>query len=741
MGIHRPDLLPQPLHTPIPDYHHPASLSSPRLFPGMSPQSLHAPNRDTQALPDLPAQSVQTPLPDHLDSAPPLLPTAIPGLLPQNLQTPDGSGKDPQTLVPDPLPQPVQTPLPDHLDSAPPLSPTPLPGLPLQSKHAPGRSGKGKELCLSLLLLVLVTMWIGAPITYVLLKWNQGPLLALVEGILAFGGLNLLDPLILKLEKNTPWMRATYSRLETWLSRRRAPEASRTHRTLTTKRLWRSISIAGLISLLLLTLVDPSLPQLIRNFVASLLPQACRDGICIVSENEQRIGISMGPDHFWTQQPGDSDVEQQIYTENQTVLTNAGGYQYYELVVVTTLSAQTEARHTNAGYDDLRGIVVLQHLANDYPDSCLQGPHGCRKLVVLIANAGDSMEYAPIIAQQILQVALANPATFIGVTGWPLSTRPSIEGLRTLTSAGIPVVSSTASSDALSALSPSFFRVIPPDSEQGPLGAHYAEQFYQTRNVAIVFSDQANPYSMTLASAFMEEFNRRIGNRVVRETYDSSQKAADRLGTLGSDVQDAFVHHGKIGDLARTGFIYFAGYSEDFSRLLSILHLNYPKDSQMPILSGDSAYDKSDFMDTEQGPVYTNIVFTAFAHPDEWSGQKEPPAVSAFFASYQKLYASASQRTDQPDAGAILSYDAASILFHAALATNIVTRQHIQETLAGINQCHPFQGISGAIAFAPDGNPIQKVLLTLKVDATGKVTFSPQSIQQGRMLAESQAEC
>jgi ABC-type branched-subunit amino acid transport system substrate-binding protein len=114
-------------------------------------------------------------------------------------------------------------------------------------------------------------------------------------------------------------------------------------------------------------------------------------------------------------------------------------------------------------------------------------PGGCRRLVVLVANAGDNMEYATFVAQQILRLAKAHPATFIGVAGWPVSTRPGMEGLRLLTNAHIPVVSSTASSDALSAFSPYFFRVVPPDSEQGPAGARYAERTYLTCKVAIVF--------------------------------------------------------------------------------------------------------------------------------------------------------------------------------------------------------------------------------------------------------------
>ncbi|HEY1348476.1 MAG TPA: ABC transporter substrate-binding protein [Ktedonobacteraceae bacterium] len=403
------------------------------------------------------------------------------------------------------------------------------------------------------------------------------------------------------------------------------------------------------------------------------------------------------------------------------------------MVAVTTLSDGT-ARHTSAGRADLRGISVLQKLVNGYPDSCeltSRGRRDCRRLVVLVANAGDNMEYAPSVAQQILRLAKAHSARFIGVTGWPVSTEQSIEGLRLLTSAHIPVVSSTASSDALSAFSPYFFRMVPPDSEQGPIGARYAEQAYPTCKIAIVFFDQQNPYSKTLASAFLGAFTKPSEKQVILEAYGASALAAQRTAAIKSDLQDALSRPAVHPD---TSFIYFAAYSEDFSRLLSSLNRDYQEYRQMPRLSGDSAHDRRDFLASSEGATYTNLTFTAFAYSGEWNGQKMPHEVEAFFSHYREIYG-ADRQNVLPSADTILTYDAARLLFQAALNAGTSSGPDIQKALAGFDQSQPFQGVSGAIAFAPDENPIQKAILVLRVDAKGTVLFSSQYISQGHLLA------
>jgi hypothetical protein len=145
---------------------------------------------------------------------------------------------------------------------------------------------------------------------------------------------------------------------------------------------------------------------------------------------------------------------------------------------------------------------------------------------------------------------------------------------------------------------------------------------------------------------------------------------------------------------------------------------------------GDAAFDKSDFNASAGETVCADFVFTAFAHRNEWDGQKKPQEVSTFFSIYQQTYHTNLQYADLPYADTILVYNAGTS-----------NGPDIQKALAGFDQCHPVQGVSGALAFAPDGNPIQKVIVVLTVTKDGIVQFPSQGIQQGQLFANTQQQC
>ncbi|GER89668.1 hypothetical protein KDW_38300 [Dictyobacter vulcani] len=490
-------------------------------------------------------------------------------------------------------------------------------------------------------------------------------------------------------------------------------------------------------------LLNPYVIQDAHNFVfrvsANIAPQPCSNGICVNQKQSlngpQSIGISGGNDYFGNKDAIDS--EGKIYGYDKQVLNNHDAY--YSIVVVSTLSAGDRMRHAGSGADDLEGIVTLMKRADDFSriDKCgfrmLISPKDCRRLFVYVANAGDSMEFAEQVATQILRLKNADQAHFIGVVGWPLSAPDGITGLRILTGKGIPVISSTASSDALSGLSPYFFRIVPPDSQQGPIAARYAEQQYPDSHTAIIFYDQQFPYSLTLSSAFAEEFTRHPNNSIIFEPYNQCPSCMktndDHINDITSKMTDA------VGKMQRYSLIFFAGYSEDFSRFLSNL---VPQLKNSPVISGDAQYDKKDFIAANSYDVYKNFSFSAFTHPAEWDGvNTKPDEVTAFETTYHSLYPTTA--VDLPTENTILTYDAASVLFFAARNSSILAFQNIRSALAKIDQCHPFQAVSGSLAFAPDGNPYQKVILMLTVPSNGIVTL--KSINQGNLLADPQFGC
>ncbi len=394
-----------------------------------------------------------------------------------------------------------------------------------------------------------------------------------------------------------------------------------------------------------------------------------------------------------------NDAEALIYQEDLSIVNS--GNPYLTIVVATMLSGSNVA----VGRDDLQGAYVAQKEFND--GSKLRGGVQVR---VLIANTGSKTDYVSNITQQIVQLAQADK-TFVGVMGWPFSSY-TVSAIKALSSAHIPLVSQTASSDVLTNASPYFFRVAPSNKQQGIQGAQYAINTLHAKNV-VLFDDQQDPYSQSLAQDFLQEFRKDGGQLAVEKKYTVGQP-----GTLPSALQDALK---KNPDL-----IYFSGYANDVSTLLS----NLPSQDTLPVLGGDALYELGGYSSTARASGFTHLSFTAFAYPDEWGmlgqGAQEP----ALFSEYPKDFDPNSLHQGSPygftraDNDVILSYDATlAILSGCNIALSSgkqsITPVDLQQALKKLNGANAIQGASGQIALGPDGNPTNKAIVLLYVDPKG----------------------
>src|SRR5579885_1129408 len=199
-----------------------------------------------------------------------------------------------------------------------------------------------------------------------------------------------------------------------------------------------------------------------------------------------------------------NDAEAHIYLEDQKVL--ASGNPYVTFVVATMITGA----NNGVGRDDLQGAYIAQEEFNN------GAKLGNVQVRLLIANSGNDASYATTVAQQIVQLAQSDK-TFVGVMGWPFSSR-AIDALSVLARAHIPMVSQTASSDSLTNASPYFFRVNAPDKTQASAGAKYAENTLHAHNVAL-FVDQTDPYSQSLANGFSKQFTVFGNNTAATEKY------------------------------------------------------------------------------------------------------------------------------------------------------------------------------------------------------------------------------
>ncbi len=390
-----------------------------------------------------------------------------------------------------------------------------------------------------------------------------------------------------------------------------------------------------------------------------------------------------------------SDAEPLIYLEDQRVKTS--GSPYITFVVGTILTGVST--DVQVGRDSLQGAYIAQKEFNTKNAGGIQ-------VRLLIANSGDDANNVTAVAKQIVQAVQKDP-TIVGVMGWPYSGL-SVDAINTLGPAKIPMVSSTASSDQLTGISPYFFRVAPTDKSQSGVGAHYSQQTLHAKNVA-VFVDPSDSYSQSLGSGFTQQFT---GNSF---TVNYTRGNAASISTA---LQQALKNN-PAPDL-----IYFAGYADDVSTLLKDL----PADSKLQIMGGDALYSQGGY--PAGIPGLTRLHFTAFAYPDEWNllgyASKEP----AFFTDYPATYGKGKNLTGSPygytRAGynVFLSFDATLALLDAGKnelgsQTTGLTPDKLRTALLNINGANAIQGVSGQISFGSNGDPINKAVLTMHIAAGG----------------------
>jgi serine/threonine protein kinase len=407
-----------------------------------------------------------------------------------------------------------------------------------------------------------------------------------------------------------------------------------------------------------------------------------------------------------------NDAEALIYQEDLRVINS--GSPYVTLVVGTMLTGGSAL--LGVGRDDLQGAYVAQKEYNDGFKI-----HGGVQVRLLIANTGSQTSYVTQVAQQIVRLSQTDK-TFVGVMGWPYSSR-AVQAIQVLAKAHIPMVSETASGDELTNASPYFFRVAPSNKSEGVAGAQYAEQVLHAKSAAL-FYDPADPYSQSLAQDFSQQFLSEGNKIVASETY-----TVGKPSTLPALLQKALAAHPDM--------IYFSGYASDVSTIL----INLPA-GNLPVMGGDALYELGGYPpDARAG--FSHLHFTAFAYPDEWGVLGYGAQTPAFFGEYAADFDPNNNHTGspygftRPDNDTILAYDAMVALLKGcdiALSSGkqTITPQDVRQALSTINGANSFQGVSGQISFGANGDPIDKAIVVLYVDAQGHIKMEPTRL--GRFL-------
>ncbi len=488
----------------------------------------------------------------------------------------------------------------------------------------------------------------------------------------------------------------------------------------------------GALALIALLLLSLSIPQLINHL--PFLPTAGDDGIRVTSVDGEDIGISDGRYVFDTNRDskdavalkikasaslrnGDrdkalakwngayekdtSDAETLIYAENERVL--ASGKPYISIVLGVSLGVRVP---DGFGRSDLQGAYIAQKECNENPQLS-----GGKKLRLLIARSGSDPKRSEDIAKQIVLAAQFDK-TIVGVQGWTTSVT-TLNAVKILADAHpLPIVAADTASDELTGKSPYFFRVGTPSQVSTPLETTYIEKQLKSQRL-VILRDPGEPYSRDTSARLGQQFAQDGYKIASIEDFTIDKDAKD--GKLAKLVQKALTTY-------KPDLFYIATNTVgDVIALLNAIPAD-PEYAGIKVFAGGAGYELVQNLDKVTGTGYTRMLLSSSAYPDEWSmlGQGKP--VPPFFQHYSATYDPHDQHTNSPymyrraNGGTMMDYDAVYAFLVASRnaiqqGKHNPTPEDIRNALSQIS----FQGITGAISFASDGNPISKVRFVLRV--------------------------
>ena len=239
----------------------------------------------------------------------------------------------------------------------------------------------------------------------------------------------------------------------------------------------------------------------------------------------------------------------------------------------------------------------------------------------------------------------------------------------------LPAVATTASSPALTGISPWTFRVISSDSMNGLEIARFAMR-HGRRRAAILYEN--NAYGRGLTDAFVRGFKGLI-------------VSADPISEGGKQDFEPFVTYFKQ---QAPDLIFVAGTGASG---LAFLREARRQQLRADLVGGDGWSVLAS--DSLADGVYVGAPFTA---------EDRGADAQRFVERFRKRYGMT------PDGNAALAYDATMLLAQAADRAG-PNRRAIRDYLANLGGRGGYRGVTGNISFAPDGDPIGKAIVMTRV--------------------------
>ncbi|GAA2144952.1 hypothetical protein [Actinomadura napierensis] len=294
-----------------------------------------------------------------------------------------------------------------------------------------------------------------------------------------------------------------------------------------------------------------------------------------------------------------ADLQRRIDDENHKVET--GREPYVTIVyagVFTTAPGPDQAQLTVSSIHELAGAHLAQLHNNENGGGSVDNP---LKIRLLPANTGQDMAFAPETADRILDLARKDP-TIVGVVGLGRNTAKSAEAIRRLDAAGLPVLDTVNSSDALPTL-PRYYGLAATDHDEALATRYVIDRELRGRpseRMLLVQRDSST------SDAYSSEIAGDIRSTMAGHPIDTLDYGQNEIGAEVRQKCESTPY----------SLVYFAGRAEDLPRLLFGLREGGCAGHRLLLFAGDDVSKSQVAMGSPEAQVPPNVVlyYPTFVH-------------------------------------------------------------------------------------------------------------------------------
>lgn len=446
----------------------------------------------------------------------------------------------------------------------------------------------------------------------------------------------------------------------------------------------------------------------------------CADGIVERGPDDECVGVSDGSYVF---APHLDAVSKKIEEENRRVLANADKEPYVSVAYFTSFTTTADDSNSAEGVrHELQGAYLAQYRHN-------QGDLAATpKIRLLIANPGSrSAQWQHTVDELIARKD--SPDRLVAVAGLGPSNNENLAAIKRLSEHGIAMVGATLTATNIQGIN-GFVRIAPTNEDEAYAGAGYLKRRGVTTAVVIQDVAEGDLYSSTLGTAFTTAFQDGDKHRLVAErmTYDSSVSSAwqNELRYMPGQLCQQ-----------RPQLVYFAGRGQHLTHFLDALANRSCTDQQFTVFTGDDTTNLSAEQLARAAGTGIEVLYTGLSHPDMY--RSAPQAVSAPSAKNFQPGGLLDQwfpHDAREDGGALMGHDAVLAAAHgiqmAARWQGQVVGDAVARMFHQMDGTQQVAGASGFISFQNNGNPRNKAVPILRLNAKGQVEFVEVSAAVGK---------